>query len=103
MRQFVKFNRFETFTKVTLMTGFSVDNIDWLRYNSNHKNATFFKHENEFVFWSLMKWLFEEILVQLVRCFFYATEKQKEYSRIFYYRKNVWNLAMELSTQDLLK
>lgn len=50
-----------------------------------------------------MRWIFEEVLVHLVRCYFYGTEKQKEYSRIFYYRKNVWNLAMELSTQDLLK
>ena len=38
-----------------------------------------------------------------MRCFFYSTEKQKEYSRIFYYRKAVWCTVMKLSIEDLLK
>ena len=46
--------------------------------------------------------MFEDIFVGLVRCFFYATERQAEYSKIFYYRKNVWNLVMKLSAEDLL-
>ena len=74
-----------------------------MRYNSNHKNAKHFKRENEFVWWCLLKWIFEDLLISLLRCYFYATEKQKEYSRIFYYRKNIWNLVMKLSIQDLLK
>lgn len=49
-----------------------------------------------------MKWVFEEVVVQLVRCFFYATEKQKTYSQIFFYRKQVWNQVMKYSTTDLL-
>jgi hypothetical protein len=99
----VKFNRYETFTKITMLDKFSIDNIGWMKYNSNHKNAKYFKRENEFVWWRLMKWVFEDILVSQVRCYFYATEKQKEYSRIFYYRKNVWNFIMKLSIEDLLK
>ena len=60
-------------------------------------------NENEFVFWKLSKWLFEDLLLTLLRCFFYCTEKQKEYSRIFYYRKNIWNLVMSMSIEDLLR
>lgn len=60
-------------------------------------------NENEYVFWKVIKWVFEEVLVNLARCFFYCTEKQKEYSRIFYYRKNIWNVVMSLSIEDLLK
>lgn len=100
--QFVKFNRYETFTRVTLLEKFSIDNIEWMRYNSNHKNAKHFKRENEFVWWCLLKWIFEDLLISLMRCYFYATEKQKEYSRIFYYRKNIWSLVMKLSIEDLL-
>lgn len=103
VHQFVKFNRFETFSRVMMLEKFKLDNIDWMRYNSNHKNAKYFKRENEFVWWRLLKWIFEELVVSLLRCYFYATEKQKEYSRIFYYRKNVWHLVMRLSTEDLLK
>lgn len=101
--KFVDFNRFETFTKVTLLDKFQIDNLVWLRYNSNHKNARFFKRENEFVWWALLKWIFEDIFVSLIRCYFYATERQKEYTKTFYYRKNVWNLVMKLSTEDLLQ
>lgn len=51
----------------------------------------------------MLKWIFEELLISLMRCFFYCTEKQKEYSRIFYYRKNIWAIVMKLSIEDLLK
>lgn len=103
IHQFVRFNRFETFTRVTLLHNFRIDDIEWMRYNSNHKNAKYFKRENEFVWWSLLKWIFEDLIISLMRCYFYSTEKQKEYARIFYYRKNVWSLVMRLSTEDLLK
>ena len=102
VKQFVEFNRFETHSKTFLLAGFEVDKIEWLRYSSNHKNSVYFQRENQFVFYKLLKWIFEELIVSLMRCYFYATEKQKEYSRIFYYRKEIWNFLMKLSTQDLL-
>jgi hypothetical protein len=60
-------------------------------------------NENDFVLWKLLKWVFEDLLVTLSRCFFYCTEKQKEYSRIFYYRKGIWNLIMKMAVEDLLR
>jgi hypothetical protein len=60
-------------------------------------------NENDWVLWKMLKWVFEDLLVGLSRCFFYCTEKQKEYSRIFYYRKGVWNLIMKLAVEDLLR
>jgi hypothetical protein len=101
--QFVKFNRFESFTKITLVNGFKLNEFSWLAFESKDKNKHFFMNENEWILWKIMKWLFEDIFVSLCRCYFYVTEKQKEYSKIFYYRKNIWNLVMKLSIQDLLK
>lgn len=101
--EFVKFNRQETFTRVTLLDKFRIDDIPWMRFSATHRNAGFFKRENEYVWWCVLKWIFEDVLISVLRCFFYATEKQKEYSRIFYYRKNIWNVVMKLSTEDLLK
>jgi hypothetical protein len=103
VHQFVKFNRQETFTRVSLLEKFRVNDIPWMRFSAQHKNASFFQRENEFVWWCLLRWLFEDLLTSVTRCYFYVTEKQKEYARIFYYRKNVWNLAMKLSTEDLLR
>lgn len=102
--QFVKFNRFESFTKVTLLAKFRLHELPWLRFpGCNEERKRYFMNENEFVAWKLLKWVFEDLLVSLSRCFFYCTEKQKEYSRIFYYRKGVWNLIMSLAVEDLLK
>ena len=53
--------------------------------------------------WRVLKWLFEEVFISLLRCFFYCTEKQKEYSRIFYYRKPIWALVMKMAIEDLQK
>lgn len=95
--QFVKFNRFEMFTRITLLEKFNLDKVDWLKYDSNKAHTKYFKNENNFVFWKILKWMFEDIIISLLRCYFYCTEKQKEYSRIFYYRKGVWSLLMNLS------
>lgn len=40
--KFVGFNRYETFTKITLLDKFKIENISWMRYNSNNKNAKYF-------------------------------------------------------------
>ena len=100
---FVRFNRFEMFTKVTLLDRFKIDEIPWLKFTAAKGNAKYFKNENLWIFWRVLKWVFEECIVSLLRCFFYCTEKQKEYSRIFYFRKNLWAMAMKLSIEDLLK
>ena len=36
VRQFVKFNRYESYTRITILDKFKVDDIDWLKYNSSH-------------------------------------------------------------------
>jgi telomerase reverse transcriptase len=100
---FVKFNRFEMFTRITFLDRFKIDDISWLKFSSKSENAKYFSNENKFVFWKVLKWLFEEVIISLLRCFFYCTEKQKEYSRIFYYRKAIWALVMNMSIEDLQK
>lgn len=78
--------------------------ISWASdFKASDKNKKFFMNENEWVLWRLLKWIFEDYLITVCRCYFYCTEKQKEYSRIFYYRKNIWNVIMKLAIEDLLK
>lgn len=36
-------------------------------------------NENEHVFFKLLKWVFEDLAITLLRCYFYSTEKAKEY------------------------
>jgi len=101
--QFVKFNRFESFTKVTMLHKFRVNEVQWLNFKCQDQNKKYFMNENEWILYKVLKWVFEDVLISLLRCYFYCTEKQKEYQRIFYYRKNIWNIVMKLSIEDLLK
>ena len=92
--QFCRFNHYESFTRITLMQGFKVSDVDFLKFGASFEHSSYFERENEFVLYRLLKWLFEDYIVTLQRCFFYATEKQKEYSRVYFYRKPIWNLVM---------
>jgi hypothetical protein len=74
-----------------------------LKYKAKDGNKQYFKNENNWILWRVLKWIFEDILISLMRCFFYCTEKQKEYSRMFYYRKAIWSMVMKMSIEDLLK
>jgi hypothetical protein len=100
---FVKFNRFETFTKITLLEGLDTQKVAWLKFKAKDENKQYFRNENNWILWHVLKWIFEDILISLMRCFFYCTEKQKEYSRMFYYRKAIWSKVMTMSIEDLLK
>ena len=71
----MKFNRFEMFTRITLLDKFKIDDVAWLRFKTNEKNAKYFMNENNHVFWRVLKWLFEDVLISLLRCYFYTTEK----------------------------
>jgi len=39
---FVRFNRFEMFTKVTLLDRFEINDVSWLKFKSSHANARYF-------------------------------------------------------------
>ena len=100
--KFCRFNHYESFTRGTLMQGFKASDIEFLKFSACDDNAAYFERENEFVVYRLLKWIFEEYIVTLQRCFFYATEKQKEYSRVYFYRKPLWNLVMQMAVEDLV-
>lgn len=103
LHQFVAFNKFETFNRVTMLDRLRMNEIKWLHYKAQDKNAKFFRNENEFVLWRVLKWIFEDISIALIRCYFYSTERAKEYSRIFYYRKPIWSVIMRYAIDDLEK
>lgn len=62
--QFVKFNRFESFTRVTLLSKFRPQELSWLRFpGCAEDKRAFFMNENDFVLWRMLRWLFEDLLV----------------------------------------
>jgi hypothetical protein len=45
--------------------------------------------------------IFNEIIIPLIKMNFYVTEKHNEGRKIFYYRKNLWKLVEKLSLKKL--
>jgi len=38
---FVRFNRFEMFTKITLLDRFNINEVDWLKYEVKRENVRY--------------------------------------------------------------
>lgn len=103
IKQFVKLNKHEMINKNLLLGKIDITKIDWLKFKTSSKNYYYFEKENRFVLWRLFRWIFEDVVVSLIRCFFYVTEQQKSYSETYYYRKNIWDIIMKYSIADLEK
>ena len=128
--QFVSFGRFENYTSFgTMMQGFDPNSAPFLAFKCSNKKeekksqATnkqgeenkvkkksrpqYFMNENSFVLRQFIIWLFEEYIVHVIRTNFYATEKQTDFSKVFYFRKPVWSdimvLAKGILTSEMLR
>lgn len=68
-------NKHEMFTKQQIMNKIDHWQIKWMFSKVKDENYKYFEKENWFVIWKFMKWIFEEIVIHLIRCFFYVTEQ----------------------------
>jgi len=71
--------------------------------NVKNDNYIYFFNENKYALWKLIFWIFDDLIISIIRSFFYCTERQKDFSQVFYYRKNIWNLIIKFATKDLAK
>lgn len=71
----MKFNRFESFTRITLLHKFRLNDIQWMKFKANKETYKYFLNENEHVLYKILKWLFEDFFISICRCYFYVTEK----------------------------
>nr|AAP42279.1 telomerase reverse transcriptase [Moneuplotes crassus] len=101
IKRYVGLNKNEIIPKNLLVGKLDISSIKWLEFKTSKKNYHYFDKENRFVLWFFLKWIFEDVVVSLIRCFFYVTEQQKSYSETYYYRKNIWDIVMKYSIADL--
>jgi len=101
VKQYVGLNKHELIHKNLLLGKINISDIKWMRFKTSKKNYFYFEKENRFVLWGVLRWLFEDVVVSLIRCFFYVTEQQKSYSETYYYRKSIWDIVMKYSIADL--
>ena len=103
VKKYVGLNKHELIHKNLLLGKIDISKIEWMRFKTSKKNYFYFEKENRFVLWRVLRWIFEDVIVSLIRCFFYVTEQQKSYSETYYYRKSIWDIVMKYSIADLEK
>ncbi|BCR95156.1 telomerase reverse transcriptase [Aspergillus luchuensis] len=108
--QFVQMRRFENLSLQDVCQGIKVTCIPWLEPPSNTRQALSpLRHKlsrsdfekrtellHEFVYY-----LFDSILIPLIRANFYVTESQSGRNRLFYFRHDVWYQLTERPILEL--
>ncbi|KAJ5558312.1 Telomere reverse transcriptase [Penicillium sp. DV-2018c] len=102
--RFIKLRRFESSSLHEVCKGIKIASIPWLEPPSietkskialsDFRKRTELLHE--FIFW-----IFDSLLVPLVRSHFYVTESQSHRNRLFYFRHDVWQHLTQQPFGDL--
>ena len=109
---FVKLRRQEQLPNKALMNGVRIKDVLWVyggmeapAKNSSAKKQTWSKTLHEAAttrIRNVMRWLFSQYLIPLLRSVFYVTESEFSAKRVLYYRKPVWSIFRSLSMKKLL-
>lgn len=101
---FVRCKRFENVSLAAVSSGITISHISWLRppgvdaannlSKSDHSKRWELMHE-------VLYYVFDSIVMPLVRANFYVTESNDHRYRLFYFRHDVWRLATEPSVTEL--
>ncbi|KAJ5096965.1 Telomere reverse transcriptase [Penicillium angulare] len=104
---FIKMRRFESLSLHEVCKGLKITSIPWLAgpslLDSKAKiSLTDFKKRTELLH-EFMYYLFDAILIPLIRANFYVTESQTHRNRLFYFRHDVWQRLIKEPLVDLKK
>jgi hypothetical protein len=67
IKKFVTLNKHEMINKNLLLGKIDISKIDWLKFKSSNKHYYYFEKENRFVLWRIFRWIFEDVIVSLIR------------------------------------
>lgn len=103
VHRFISLRRFENMSLHELSQGMKISDIDWLappRLMANKMSLTDAQKRSE-VFDEFLYFLFDTILIPLIRSNFYVTESNTDKYRIFFFRHDVWRSLVEPAMSTL--
>nr|BAB18587.1 telomerase reverse transcriptase [Paramecium caudatum] len=100
---FITLLRFEDQSYLDYIKKMNVFEVPWLNkyFNKKKQRLLIIKKRNQMI--PLMKFMFQEIIIPFLRHNFYITERMKDDWKLFYYRKEIWHLILQLSLTSLTK
>ncbi|KAJ5177714.1 reverse transcriptase [Penicillium coprophilum] len=107
--QFIKLRRFESLSLHEVCKGVKITSIPWLEppqvqttsSETRSKIALSDLHKRTEIFHEFMFWIFDSILIPLIRSHFYVTESQTHRNRLFYFRHDLWQQLTQQPFGDL--
>ncbi|KAF7530544.1 hypothetical protein PCG10_000053 [Penicillium crustosum] len=97
--RFIKLRRFESLSLHEVCKGIKITSVPWLEppqvqttssSETRSKIALSDLHKRTELFHEFMFWIFDSILIPLIRSHFYVTESQTHRNRLFYFRHDMW-------------
>ncbi|EPQ64549.1 Bgt-2774 [Blumeria graminis f. sp. tritici] len=99
--QFLKRRRYETLSLHEALQGLQIKNIEWLGSSNNQKLCQSDYSKRLDLFHEFIYFIFDSILIPLIRTNFYVTESNLNRNQIFYFRHDVWRLITEPTLSSL--
>ncbi|RYP25294.1 hypothetical protein DL767_008472 [Monosporascus sp. MG133] len=103
VHQFILLRRFEGMSLHEVMQGMKIADIDWLAppwLMSNKTSQTDMQKRVE-LFYEFLYFIFDSLLIPLIRSNFYVTESNHQKCRLFFFRHDVWRYVAEPSMSSL--
>ncbi|KAL8924369.1 MAG: hypothetical protein Q9172_002716 [Xanthocarpia lactea] len=96
--QFIRLRRFESLTLHTVSQDLKIASMAWLApsnvQDGGHISSSDLNKRKE-LFLEFLYYVFDSILIPLIRCNFHVTESNLHKNRIFYFRHDVWRALTE--------
>ncbi|OGM45577.1 hypothetical protein ABOM_006259 [Aspergillus bombycis] len=105
--RFVRMRRFESLSIHEICKGIKIKCISWLEpptvrdQNSKNKVSLSDLQKRTEILHEIIYYIFDSILIPLVRANFYVTESQTHRNRLFYFRHDVWRHLTEQPLANL--
>ncbi|KAJ5496602.1 reverse transcriptase [Penicillium fimorum] len=107
--QFIKLRRFESLSLHEVCKGVKITSIPWLEppqvqttsSETRSKIALSDLHKRTELIHEFIFWIFDSILIPLIRSHFYVTESQTHRNRLFYFRHDLWQQLTHQPFGDL--
>ncbi|KAJ6184750.1 Telomere reverse transcriptase [Penicillium mononematosum] len=107
--RFIKLRRFESLSLHEVCKGVKITSIPWLgpqvqttsTSETRSKIALSDLHKRTELFHEFIFWIFDSILIPLIRSHFYVTESQTHRNRLFYFRHDLWQQLTKQPFGDL--
>ncbi|KAJ5757647.1 uncharacterized protein N7511_006341 [Penicillium nucicola] len=101
--RFMKLRRFENLSLHEVCKGIKISSIAWLEppqvqnlaSETRSKIALSDLNKRMELLHEIIFWIFDSILIPLIRSHFYVTESQTHRNRLFYFRHDVWQKLIE--------